>query len=750
MKLNIIVGNLFDVRCDALVNPTDTELSGNGGLDRQFHQRCGTALAKELDGEKLDVGKLVFTSGCGLPVRYILHVAVPNRSDETTATWEKLEACCQNIAADVSWKKDVRHLAMPLIGTGYAGYSLSDTYYPGMLCSMAAVCILAGLIRGVHLGAISSPQTRLREITVVCSSEENRACMQRALDTLLGRGLDARSRARGCLLGGAIGDALGYPLEFRKPSEFPEIVSKTWNRMDDAMILDEKTGKAVISDDTQMTLFTACGLLFWETRGRLRGVGANEWDYIRMAYEDWLKTQDESFHFGREPVSWISKLPQMYVRRVPGNTCLSALYDGGGSLQKPINNSKGSGGVMRIAPIPLFMATRRLNNKDYVMRVCAEAAAITHGHPLGWLSAAAMGYLLYDIMLNFSLSFALADTIQTLQRVFGNYPETKVMVEKLEEAEREADITGWSSDVNLNIEFGTSSLGEGWVGEETLALGLFYVLACQGRGVDLCLLNAVKHKGDSDTVGSVAGQIWGAYFGVESFSQNPKLLEALELKDVVLEVADDLVDGCKMSEYSPYWDNAWMEKYLLTADSSEHLPGSGRHWYLPFPSKPGAAANLYCTLAEKNPDGSTKTVRIPYQIQLIPQDENMYEIRYVSRLQEAAEDGMPEFGVLEKAESHPDTQMFSCSHGWVSRGDDGSVQGYYHRVPFRLLPDHANRTLEIFIDLSSEPWEGTIRQRLSDWEAPLELELRHKPEDALPQVMALAAAELCLDDGCLE
>lgn len=75
-------------------------------------------------------------------------------------------------------------------------------------------------------------------------------------------------RYRGCLLGGAAGDALGYPVEFLSLTDIQEqygpagITSYTL-----------QNGVAQISDDTQMTLFTANGLLFSETRQRIGAPG---------------------------------------------------------------------------------------------------------------------------------------------------------------------------------------------------------------------------------------------------------------------------------------------------------------------------------------------------------------------------------------------------------------------------------------------------------------------------------------------
>ncbi len=73
---------------------------------------------------------------------------------------------------------------------------------------------------------------------------------------------------RGCLVGGAIGDALGWPVEFL---ELEEII----HRFGEGGIRDlvlSSSGKAEITDDTQMTLFTAEGILRSETRSIIKGI----------------------------------------------------------------------------------------------------------------------------------------------------------------------------------------------------------------------------------------------------------------------------------------------------------------------------------------------------------------------------------------------------------------------------------------------------------------------------------------------
>ena len=72
-----------------------------------------------------------------------------------------------------------------------------------------------------------------------------------------------QDRIRGSLIGGAIGDALGYPVEFMSRKN---ILYKYGNMGVRRFQEFDRNGRAVVSDDTQMTLFTANGLLFGVTR----------------------------------------------------------------------------------------------------------------------------------------------------------------------------------------------------------------------------------------------------------------------------------------------------------------------------------------------------------------------------------------------------------------------------------------------------------------------------------------------------
>lgn len=360
---------------------------------------------------------------------------------------------------------------------------------------------------------------------------------------------DKKDRIRGCLFGGAAGDALGYPVEFMTESQ---IRSRFGEAGITAYELDASSGKALISDDTQMTLFTADGLLFGSTRGYLRGVGAPPSFYVSMAYSDWLWTQENAF--GQRPdvsVSWLLDVPELYSRRAPGNTCLSALR--ARKVQSfvdrfmvpPINNSKGCGGVMRVAPLCVLRNGQAANE-------AAEAAAITHGHPLGYIPAAILAHMIHCLVYEGSdIVKGLENAISISERLFRDEAFFKDMVKLLDKAVKLAD-NGLSDLVNIR------SLGEGWVSEEALAIAVYCSLRHKDSFSD-GIIAAVNHNGDSDSTGAITGNILGALLGFEAIDTIWK--KNLELSDVILEIADDL------SNENPFSDDDrcepdWETKYV--------------------------------------------------------------------------------------------------------------------------------------------------------------------------------------------
>ncbi|MDE6479202.1 MAG: ADP-ribosylglycohydrolase family protein [Muribaculaceae bacterium] len=342
-------------------------------------------------------------------------------------------------------------------------------------------------------------------------------------------------KARGCLVGGAAGDALGYAVEF---SSLNDIINKYGNSGISSYVLDS-SGTARFSDDTQMTLFTAEGVLSAyadDPDPSLRSI----LKHMEEAYLAWFATQT-AFQLPL-PSSWLSHIKDLWARRAPGNTCLSALS----ALQNgktAYNDSKGCGAVMRIAPVGIYYAAHagqsiKQNSEDIVdmcAKVAAEAARITHHHDLSTLSSVFVALVIFDCMrthlierLAFRsiISRALTKTIEIVAE--SKYAEKFIAI-----IQKSLDLANSS----LTDREAIAQLGEGWVAEETVAIALFCVMR-HIRDFEGCIVSAVNHDGDSDSTGAVAGNIIGAILGYTGIPE--KFRNNLELLEPILSVADDL------------------------------------------------------------------------------------------------------------------------------------------------------------------------------------------------------------------
>ena len=368
---------------------------------------------------------------------------------------------------------------------------------------------------------------------------------------------------RGCMFGGAVGDALGYSVEFLREKE---IFDKFGPGGITAYEKDRLTGKALISDDTQMSLFTANGLLAGDTRSAMRGIRAMPRHYVVKAYKDWLKTQESSIdkvnsherYTDEGGYSWLLDVPELYSRRAPGNTCLSALYDGTeyrDYIEAKRNRSKGCGGIMRVAPLAL---DDQFDNIEQLDMEGAQLAAITHGNSLGYMPAAVLVHIINRIVFppegsSMSLKEIVTEARDTVSSLFADDTDIDALVDIINRA------IGYSENDSPDDLDNIHRLGEGWVAEETLGIALYCALRYQ-NDFSAGIIAAVNHNGDSDSTGAVTGNILGALLGYDAIPDKWK--KDLELSDVILEIADDLCHGCQMEEFSTYRDPEWESKYI--------------------------------------------------------------------------------------------------------------------------------------------------------------------------------------------
>lgn len=370
--------------------------------------------------------------------------------------------------------------------------------------------------------------------------------------------LPVQDRIRGCLIGGAAGDALGYPVEFFSEQTLRDRCGDGGIRQ---YLLDPVSGTARISDDTQMTLFTANGLLVGDTRTALRGIGAQPHCYVSRAYQDWLITQRTSApaHGAHACICWLMDIPALYRCRAPGSTCLSALTQQQGQpplasyISQPQNHSKGCGGVMRVAPLGVSRYTAV--PIEALDREGAELAAITHGHSLGYMPAAVLTHILHRIVYPEqarTLLQIVCEARDTVRTLFAGDKHLDELTAHIDLSIRLAD----NDEPDLaNIH----RLGEGWVAEETLAIAIYCALR-HADDFSAGIIAAVNHRGDSDSTGAVTGNILGALHGYDAIDK--AWTRDLELRDVILELADDLDRRPECLQDCRNIDRNWAQKYV--------------------------------------------------------------------------------------------------------------------------------------------------------------------------------------------
>lgn len=363
---------------------------------------------------------------------------------------------------------------------------------------------------------------------------------------------DHGSRIHGCLLGGALGDSLGYAVEF-------DDISAIRARFGPAGLQDFSALDAgsPFSDDTQMTLYTADGLLEaleWANDGVASDINACLW----LAYLRWLGTQSVAVPASApfQPPRWIDAQAVLKNRRSPGNACLTGLATGEmGTVKRPVNpDAKGCGAVMRSAPFGLIPHLE----PETVYKLSADAASLTHGHPAARQSAGVFSLVIHALSSGQSLRAAAESALGHLRGGIlrkGEDPDPDV-VARLQAALRlAADMPG-GGDV-LSPEDLVSELGEGWVAEEALAVALYAVLATAPEtGTERATADAgtaeadahahfraaiavaVNNSGDSDSTASIAGNILGTYYGELCLPAD--WLAALEAPEVIRGMASRL------------------------------------------------------------------------------------------------------------------------------------------------------------------------------------------------------------------
>ena len=349
---------------------------------------------------------------------------------------------------------------------------------------------------------------------------------RRNMDTL-GSKISRRERVLGCFLGGAVGDALGAPLEFRNTKDIFELFGPKGLR--DFIPWHAEPG--AITDDTQLLLFTAEALL----RTRVMAHGYKTYyppTIIRNAYRRWLMTQR---HIGPAPDhletarGWLLDVPELWAERSPDKVSLVSLKKKVlGTPEEAINDGKGFGAIARVAPAGMFM-------QDDAFRLGAEVAAITHGGYTANCSAGYFAVIIFHLMHGTTIREGIEGAIRRSAPILGQ-GETMRTVQYAVRRADEVRFAGIDPSWRDVEEF-----GEGKLAHEALAISVFCAMSHpepSRESFEKAVALAVNHNGNSDTLGALTGQLLGAMHGPDIIP--PRWLEQLELRDVITQMAEDV------------------------------------------------------------------------------------------------------------------------------------------------------------------------------------------------------------------
>jgi ADP-ribosylglycohydrolase len=330
-------------------------------------------------------------------------------------------------------------------------------------------------------------------------------------------------KLRGCLIGGAIGDALGANTE-NLPMEV------VYERHGPDGITDLPDDPA-ITDDTQMTLFTFEAAIRAHVRKRTTGGSADYLAAVQHAYQRWLHTQKTPWEKARGPLStldepdgWLIGHRDLFRMRAPGLTVTSALqqYARTGVMatsSNPANNSKGCGGAMRVAPVAFFAEDA---SQAFLLAKCT--AELTHGHPSGYLSAGFFAVLIYEALQG----KGLLEGVDSAMKEIVWHEDHEEVVAAVEHA---IELAALGDPSVARVE----ELGRGGVGDTALAIALYSALVTDDPNE--ALLISVNHGGDNDSTASMCGNLVGALHGVGRI--RPDWVERVQFREVIDQMVED-------------------------------------------------------------------------------------------------------------------------------------------------------------------------------------------------------------------
>ncbi|WAZ22366.1 ADP-ribosylglycohydrolase family protein [Streptomyces cinnabarinus] len=328
---------------------------------------------------------------------------------------------------------------------------------------------------------------------------------------------DFRSRVRGTMLGAAVGDALGAPVDGMGLAEIREAYGAEG-------LTDFGLGygrRGAVTHLTQLTLFSVDGLIRAQVR---RDTGA--WHPptdLHRAYLRWAATQrDWGPDERRKEDGWLAREEWLYARRDPAKSLIVGFADEMmGTPDAPKNPGEaGPEAAARSGPFGLLVGWE----PQLVAQLAIECAAQTHGHPVGYLSAGAYAVIVHALACGDHLDGAVQRALALLAARPGHEPVSQALQYALGAVRQGMPAPGRVEEL-----MGAATA------DGVLAAAVYCALVGEDVRHGLCL--AVNHDGPSGATAALTGGLLGALHGETALP--PAWLAELEGRPTILELADD-------------------------------------------------------------------------------------------------------------------------------------------------------------------------------------------------------------------
>lgn len=347
---------------------------------------------------------------------------------------------------------------------------------------------------------------------------------------------------RGCLLGLAVGDAMGYTVD-----------SKSWNEIctdygpNGLLGYDLVNGTADITSYTQLCAFMCNGLLLAAIRGNPELLPR----YMAMSLREWAKSQQ--FRGTTEKTNcWLAQVPEMRRRHCMDTRMLDALSrDTFGTPEKPVFRSTTPGAITTAVAVGLGVLPANIEARS-IGALGAQAVAFTHGDPDSFLAGAFVAYAVAAILQQpeTALSAHFTRAAEAVNVLFGQqYPETEAVLARISRA---MELT---KDPELTTLAAMTLLGCTTASE--CVAGAVYASMIHMSNFDEGMIAAVNHSGRSAAVGALTGAFLGARLGADALPEF--YLESLEPATVLCELADDMTQAKMVMRI---FDDSWDNKYI--------------------------------------------------------------------------------------------------------------------------------------------------------------------------------------------